>query len=125
MPDVLTEPDRLGDLIKLEEDQNYSRDSITVASGENLVLGTVVGRVTLSGEIVALATSGSTGAEVAFGVIGEDVDASLEATGSWIIARHALIAEGSLIWPGGITANQLADGIAQLRALGVVTRKTV
>ena len=48
---ALNEPLNLGDLLKYEEDcLNYSRDQVTVAIGENLELGAVVGRVAASGD---------------------------------------------------------------------------
>ena len=41
---ALNEPLNLGDLLKYEEDcLNFSRDQVTVAIGENLELGAVVG----------------------------------------------------------------------------------
>jgi len=39
---VQAEPNYLGDWLKFEEDNNYSRDEVTVASGQNLATGTVV-----------------------------------------------------------------------------------
>ena len=46
---ALTEPMNLGDVLKYEAPNLYSRERITVASGQNLLLGTVVGLVTASG----------------------------------------------------------------------------
>ena len=43
---VITEGLNLGDLLKYEAPNLYSRDRITVASGQNLPLGTVLGIVT-------------------------------------------------------------------------------
>ena len=40
---VITEGLNLGDLLKYEAPNLYSRDQVTVAAGQNLVLGTVVG----------------------------------------------------------------------------------
>ena len=40
---VITEGINLGDLLKYEAPNLYSRDQVTVAAGQNLVLGTVVG----------------------------------------------------------------------------------
>ena len=45
---TITEPMNLGDLLKYEAPNLYSRERITVASGQNLLLGTVVGVVTAS-----------------------------------------------------------------------------
>ena len=40
---VITEGLNLGDLLKYEAPNLYSRDQVTIAAGQNLVLGTVVG----------------------------------------------------------------------------------
>ena len=40
---TITETNNLGDLLKYEASNLYSRDQITVAKGQNLKLGTVVG----------------------------------------------------------------------------------
>jgi len=54
MPNA-TQPARIGDLIKYEEAESlYSRDAITLASGNNLALGAVLGIVTASGKYAAL-----------------------------------------------------------------------
>ena len=59
---ALAEPLNLGDLLKYEAPNLYSRDRVTVASGQNLPLGTVVGIV----------TGGGSGHEPAFlGYVGE------------------------------------------------------
>ncbi|MGL9779787.1 MAG: head decoration protein, partial [Wolbachia sp.] len=39
----ITETNNLGDLLKYEASNLYSRDQITVAKGQNLKLGMVVG----------------------------------------------------------------------------------
>lgn len=42
----ITEQNNLGDLLKYEASNLYSRDQITVAKGQNLSLGAVVSRKT-------------------------------------------------------------------------------
>ena len=39
-----------------------------------------------------------------------------------IVARHAIVARGALVWPTGISAAQKAAAIAQLTFLGVLVR---
>jgi hypothetical protein len=46
MPEMFSEGLNLGDLLKYEAPNLYSRDQVTVAAGQNLPLGTVVGMVT-------------------------------------------------------------------------------
>ncbi len=60
---VKTEPVRAGDWLKWEQDDaalRYSRDLMTVLSGQNLASGTVVGKVKV-GTVTAAAAAGNTG----------------------------------------------------------------
>ena len=41
---AIPEPNNLGDLLKYEAPNRYSRDVATIAAGQNLPLGTVLGR---------------------------------------------------------------------------------
>lgn len=120
---TIEEQNRLGDVLKYEADNLYSRDEVTVASGQNLTIGTVIGVVTADGKVVALDPSANDGSEVAAGVLCDDVDTVSGDKTSWIVARHAAVSEDGLIWPDGITAGQLAIAMAQLKSLGILVRK--
>lgn len=50
---ALQEPINLGDLLKYEAPNLYSRDRVTVAAGQTLPLGTVLGLVTATGKVEA------------------------------------------------------------------------
>ena len=76
MPTV-SQPKNLGDLLKYEAPNLYSRDQDTVAAAQNLSLGTVVGRETATAKLKAIDPSASDGTETAVGVLGNDVDATL------------------------------------------------
>jgi hypothetical protein len=103
MPTV-SQPKNLGDLLKYEAPNLYSRDQDTVAAAQNLPLGTVVGRETATAKLKALDPSATDGTETAVGVLGNDVDATLiDREDAILIARHAIVARGALIWPTGIT----------------------
>ena len=117
-----TEPNNLGDLLKFEQDVLYSRDEITVATGQTLTLGAVVGRNS-SSEIVAIDPSATDGTEIAIGVMAEMVDATAATTPAVMIARHALVARPALVWPSGITAAQITTALAQLEQRGIVARE--
>ena len=43
---VITQTNNLGDLLKYEAPNLYSREAATIAAGQNLLLGTVLGRNT-------------------------------------------------------------------------------
>lgn len=120
MSTVFSEPIYLGDLLKFEEDNRYSRDLITVAAGQNLVLGTVLAMT--NGQAVAFNPNATDGSETVVGVLLDDVDATLAATESIMVSRNALLSDRYVVWPAGITSQQQAAATAALNALGVVIR---
>ncbi|TCS71987.1 bacteriophage lambda head decoration protein D [Sulfuritortus calidifontis] len=120
---TLTQAPTLGDLLKYEAPNLYSRERSTVAAGQYLPLGAVVGRMAATGKLKALDPSAADGTEVAAGVLGNAVDATLiDREDAILIARHAIVARGALVWPAGITAAQKAAAIAQLEARGILVR---
>jgi len=120
---VKTEPNYLGDWLKFEEDHLYSRDQVTVVSGQNLKTGTVVGIVTATGKVRQLAPSANDGSQNAVGVLVGDVDATAGDKPGVIIARHAICSDKGLVWPTGITGPQKSTALAQLKALGILVRE--
>ena len=120
---TLTQAPTLGDLLKYEAPNLYSREQATVAAGQNLPLGAVVGRVTATSKLKALDPSASDGTEIAAGVLAQAVDATLiDREDAILIARHAIVARNALVWPAGITTAQQLAAIAQLEARGIVVR---
>ena len=123
MPD-LVEPLNLGDLLKYEAPNLYSRDRVTVASGQNLPLGTVVGIVTATAKFKQLDPSAEDGTQVAAGVLLQACDATLiDRDDGLVVARHAIVAHHALAWPDAITTAAKLAAIAQLKALGVLVRQ--
>jgi hypothetical protein len=120
---VLNEQNYLGDWLKFEADNLYSRDEVTVVSGQNLTTGAVVGVITASGKVTQLAPGASDGSQNAAGVLLLGVDASAADKPGVVIARHAICSEKKIVWPGGITGPQKTAAIAQLKALGVLVRE--
>ena len=120
---AIAQPQTLGDLLKYEAPNLYSRETDTVAAGQKLALGTVVGRDTTSSKLKSFDPDATDGSEIAIGVLAGDVDATLiDRDDALVIARHAIVARGALGWPTGITAAQKAAAIAQLTFLGVLVR---
>ena len=121
---ALAEPLNLGDLLKYEAPNLYSRDRVTVASGQNLPLGTVVGLVTAPGKFKQLDPSAEDGTQVAAGVLLQACDATLiDRDDGLVVARHAIVAHHALAWPDAITTAEKLTAIAQLKALGVLVRQ--
>jgi hypothetical protein len=126
MPNVLTESMNLGDLLKYEAPNLYSRDRVTVAAGQNLPLGTVVGVVTATGKVKQIDPSAEDGSQVAAGVLLQACDATLaDRDNGLVVARHAIVSDHALVWPEAITTAEKASAMAQLKALGVLVRQGV
>ena len=123
---VITEGLNLGDLLKYEAPNLYSRDQITVGAGQNLPLGTVVGLVTATGKIKQIDPSATDGSQYAAGVLMQAVDATLiDREDGLMLARHAIVADHALAWPAAITAAEKQAVVEQLKSLGILVRKGV
>ncbi|MFP3026399.1 MAG: head decoration protein [Wolbachia sp.] len=120
----ITEGNNLGNLLKYEVSNLYSRDQITVAKGQNLKLGTVVGYDTKDGFIKALNPTATDGTQTAIGVIASDVNAKENSKGV-IIARGAILADHAVVWPANIIEEQKTAAIKQLEGRGIIIRKGV
>ena len=123
---AINEPLNLGDLLKYEEDcLNYSREQVTVASGQNLELGAVVGRVTATGKLQRFDPVATDGTEDVAGILLGAIDATLiQRDDALLLARHAIVASHAVVWPAGITAEQKAAAIAALEARGILIRQS-
>lgn len=67
-----TESNRLNDILKWEQENLFSREGVTVASGENLTLGAVIGKITKSTPTEGTADGGNTGNGTCTGVTAGD-----------------------------------------------------
>lgn len=123
---AINEPLNLGDLLKYEEDcLSYSREQVTVASGQNLELGAVVGRVTATGKLKRFDPVATDGTEDVAGILLGAIDATLiQRDDALLLARHAIVASHAVVWPAGITAEQKAAAIAALEARGILIRQS-
>ena len=122
----MEENNRLGDLLKYEADKNYCREVMTVASGQNLKMGTVVGIKTVTDEIkiVSIDDEETDGSDSAFGVLLEDVDATSAAKKALVIARDAILASDYVVFPADSTADQKKKITKDLEKRGIVIRKS-
>lgn len=126
MPTVFSESMNLGDLLKYEAPNLYSRDRVTVVAGQTLPLGAVVGMVTATAKVKQIDPSATDGSQYAAGVLMQAVDAALaERPDGLMVARHAIVADHALHWPTGITTAEQQAAVAQLKALGVLVRQGV
>ena len=119
------EPLNLVDLLKYEEGLHFSREQVTFASGQNLELGAVVGRVTATGKLKRLDPAATDGTEDVAGILLGAVDATLvERDDALLLVRHAIVASHAVVWPAAITAEQKAAATAALETRGILIRQS-
>jgi len=126
---MIEEKDRLLSLLKYEAEKNYCREVVTIAQGQNLRMGTIVGEKTADGMYKQVSLVDPTdeeaatdGTEIPIGVLLQDVDASTAAQQGLIVARDAIVIESQLVFPEGVTADQKKLIKKGLEARGIVSR---
>lgn len=120
---AINEGNYLGDLLKYEAPNLYSRESVTIASGADLTLGTVLGKITASGKYAALDPAETDGSEVAVAVLLEDAAAASADVTALVVLRHSIVADHIVGWPSGITPTEQATATGELEARGILIRK--
>jgi hypothetical protein len=129
---TLTESLYAGDWLKgeIEVPSRYSRDNVTLdnsggGSALTLITGTVLGKITASGNYVQHAPAAADGSQNAAGILLYTITVAAGATATVaIISRSATVASTQITWAGGITGTQKTNGIAALKALGILVRIT-
>lgn len=85
------------DWLKREADSLYSREEVTIASGQGqLVSGTVVGKITANGQYAAVTVAAADGSETPAGVVMWAGDATSSTATAVIIARDAIVVHQGL-----------------------------
>ncbi len=119
---ALTESTRPGEFIIAEANGSISREAVTIVSGQNLVAGTVVGKITASGKYTAYDDDNADGSQTAAGILYAAVDASGGDKAGVIIARHAEVIDAQLVWAATNDAGDKTAGKADLAALDIILR---
>ena len=123
---MTTKANTLSAFLKMEEEQGYSRKDITVVSGQNLAIGTVLGKITASGKYAAYDNDAVDGTAVAAGILTAAVNASAADAAGVAIVRHAIAAKEQLIWGAAVTTQGEKDAAyVDLEAAGILCRATV
>jgi hypothetical protein len=94
-------------------------DATDFVSGDSFTITVAAG----SGKWVQIDFAGTNGTDVAAGVLVDDVTAP-DGTDAYGVAvvRDAITAKSLLVWPAGATSDQKAAALAQLGALGIISR---
>ena len=121
---TLTEGKHAGGFLVWEVLRDYTRDTVTVASGAGkLEPGTVLGKITAGGKVTALAPAATNGSQTAAGILWAGVDASAaDAPGVVLLRGPAIVNRHEIVWPEGATEVQITAATTALATLGLILR---
>lgn len=120
------EPAHALDFLVSEANGRRSREQATLTANQpDLVPGTVMARVTATGNLVAYdddANAGVPGTGIAVGVLCYPAPASTGTQLVTIIARDAEVQDELLVWEASNDPTEINAGKAELLAAGIVVR---
>ena len=121
---MLTEGKHTGGFLVWEVLRDYTRETVTIASGAGkLEPGTVLGRITTGGKYTSFAPSASNGSQNASGILWDSVDASAADAPAVILLRGpAIVNRQDLVWPDGATEAQITTATTALASIGIILR---
>ena len=121
---TLTEGRHTGGFLVWEVLRDYTRETVTIASGAGrLEPGTVLGRITSGGKYTVLAPAASNGSQNAAAILWGHVDAADgDAPGVVLVRGPAIVNRHEIGWPDGATEVQITAATTALAALGILIR---
>ena len=121
---TLTEGPHPGGFLVWEVLRDYTRETVTLASGAGkLAPGTVLGKITTGGKYTQLAPAASNGSQNAAGILWAEANATdADAPGVVVLRGPAIVNRHEIIWPAGATEPQIATATAALAVLGIILR---
>ena len=121
---MLTEGQHAGGFLVWEVLRDFTRETVTIASGTGkLEPGSVIGKITTGGKYTRLAPAATNGSQTPAAILWAAVDASAADTPGVVILRGpALVNRHDLVWPEGATEAQITAATTALAALGIVLR---
>ena len=121
---TLTEDKHTGGFLIWEVLRDYTRETVTLASGAGkLAPGTVLGRITTGGKYTVLTPGATNGSQNAAGILWADVDATeVDAPGVVILRGPAIANRHEIVWPEAATEAQITTATTALAALGIILR---
>lgn len=118
---ALNEGRHAGEFLLSEAAGSRSRENVTIASGQDLGAGAVLGKITASGKYVAVDQAASDGSQTAVAVLLDTCDATGGDTSAAIIARDAEVNGECLDW-GSQSAAEQTTGVTELANVGIIVR---
>ena len=121
---MLTEGKHAGGFLVWEVLRDYTRETVTIASGAGkLEPGTVLGKITTGGKYTTLAPAATNGSQNAAGILWDKVDASTsDAPGVVVLRGPAIVNRHEIIWPDGATEAQITAATTALATIGIILR---
>lgn len=121
---MLTEGKHAGGFLVWEVLRDYTRETVTIASGAGkLEPGAVLGRITTGGKYTSFAPGASNGSQNASGIMWDSVDASAADASAVILLRGpAIVNRQDLVWPDGATEAQITTATTALASIGIILR---
>jgi hypothetical protein len=121
---TLIEGKHAGGFLIWEVLRDYTRETVTIASGAGkLAPGTVLGKITTGGKYTGLAPAATNGSQNASGILWGDIDATdAEASGVVLVRGPAIANRQELVWPAAATEVQITTATTALAALGIILR---
>ena len=121
---ILTETNHAGGFLVWEVLRDYTRRTVTIASGAGkLEPGTVLGKITTGGKFTKLTPAATNGSQNAAGILWAGVDASAaDSPGVVVLRGPALVNRHEIIWPEGASEAQISAATTALGALGIILR---
>ena len=121
---TLSEPPHPGGFLTWEVLRDYTRDTVTLASGVGkLVPGTVLGKITTGGMFTPLAPGASNGSQNAAGILWGHADATdADAPAVVLVRGPAIVNPHEIVWPDGATEGQITTATTALAGLGIILR---
>lgn len=121
---TLNESNYPGEVLLSHAPGTLSFDKATLASGQNLKAGTVLGKLTSGGHLAAYDNDASDGTQTAVAILYADTDASAAATPCTVIARLAEVASSKLVWGAAVTTTpEKTAAYVDLAALHIIARE--
>lgn len=106
----------------LDTEESLSLDKVTLITGQNLLSGTVLGKITASGKFTQLNTSATDGSQNAVSILRGDVDATSADMDCVVVSRIAEVIDSKLIYPAGISGANKTAAIAALATSFIIVR---
>ena len=121
---MLTEGKHAGGFLVWEVLRDYTRETVTIASGAGkLEPGTVLGKITAGGKYTTLAPAATNGSQNAAGILWDKVDASAaDAPGVVMLRGPAIVNHHEIIWPDGASEAQITAATTALATIGIILR---